>query len=101
VFHWVFGLHRITAGTEANVIEPILVAIGGVRAIDAQVASANLSGAHPAVGVAARKDAVGAEARGNIRGNIRIVLCVRIVRVPGRYGRSGAIRTNMTPELPG
>jgi hypothetical protein len=30
VFHWVFGLHRITAGTEANVIEPIVVAIGAV-----------------------------------------------------------------------
>ena len=28
VFHWVFGLHRITAGTEADVIEPIVVATG-------------------------------------------------------------------------
>ena len=28
VFHWLFGLHRITSGEEANVIEPILVALG-------------------------------------------------------------------------
>jgi hypothetical protein len=28
VFHWVFRLHRITSGPEANVIEPILVLIG-------------------------------------------------------------------------
>jgi hypothetical protein len=28
VFHWLFKLHRITAGPEANVIEPILVAAG-------------------------------------------------------------------------
>jgi hypothetical protein len=28
VFHWVFRLHRITEGSEANVIEPLLVAIG-------------------------------------------------------------------------
>jgi uncharacterized membrane protein len=28
VFHWLFGLHRITSGREANVIEPILVVIG-------------------------------------------------------------------------
>ena len=39
--------------------------------------------------------------RGNNRGNIQIVRCVRIVRAPGRYGRSGAIWTDMTPELPG
>jgi hypothetical protein len=38
---------------------------------------------------------------GNIRGNIQIVRFVRIVRAPGRYGRSGAIRTDMTPRLPG
>jgi len=29
-FHWVFGLHRITDGPEANVLEPILVALGCV-----------------------------------------------------------------------
>ncbi|HZG75961.1 MAG TPA: hypothetical protein VEZ72_08895 [Paenibacillus sp.] len=29
-FHWVFGLHRITDGPEANVLEPILVAVGVV-----------------------------------------------------------------------
>jgi len=28
VVHWIFGLHRVTAGPEANVIEPILVAAG-------------------------------------------------------------------------
>jgi hypothetical protein len=28
VFHWVFGLHRITEGSEADVIEPVLVALG-------------------------------------------------------------------------
>jgi hypothetical protein len=28
VFHWVFQLHRITDGSEADVIEPVLVAIG-------------------------------------------------------------------------
>jgi hypothetical protein len=28
VFHWLFRLHRITAGPEADVIEPILVAVG-------------------------------------------------------------------------
>jgi hypothetical protein len=28
VFHWLFRLHRITAGPEADVIEPILVAAG-------------------------------------------------------------------------
>ncbi len=28
VFHWVFRLHRITSGPEANIIEPILVLIG-------------------------------------------------------------------------
>lgn len=28
VIHWVFGLHRITAGSEADVIEPIVVATG-------------------------------------------------------------------------
>lgn len=28
VFHWVFRLHRITSGPEANVIEPILVLVG-------------------------------------------------------------------------
>ncbi len=28
VFHWVFRLHRITAGPEANVIEPVLVVVG-------------------------------------------------------------------------
>jgi hypothetical protein len=28
VFHWLFRLHRITAGSQANVIEPILVAAG-------------------------------------------------------------------------
>ncbi len=27
-FHWIFGLHRITDGPEANAIEPILVAVG-------------------------------------------------------------------------
>ncbi|TLS52308.1 hypothetical protein FE782_10055 [Paenibacillus antri] len=27
-FHWIFGLHRITDGPEANVLEPILVAAG-------------------------------------------------------------------------
>jgi len=32
---------------------------------------------------------------GNIRGNFQIVRCVRIVRQPGRYGRSGATRTDM------
>ena len=31
----------------------------------------------------------------NIRGNFQIVRCVRIVRQPGRYGRSGATRTDM------
>jgi hypothetical protein len=41
------------------------------------------------------------EARGNIGGNIQIVRCVHIVREPGRFGRSGALRTDMTPELPG
>jgi uncharacterized membrane protein len=28
VFHWLFRLHRITSGPEANVIEPLLVALG-------------------------------------------------------------------------
>jgi hypothetical protein len=28
VVHWIFRLHRVTAGPEANVIEPILVAFG-------------------------------------------------------------------------
>jgi uncharacterized membrane protein len=28
VFHWIFGLHRITTGQEADVIEPIVVVIG-------------------------------------------------------------------------
>jgi uncharacterized membrane protein len=28
VFHWLFRLHRITAGREANVIEPLFVALG-------------------------------------------------------------------------
>lgn len=28
VFHWIFGLHRITAGPEADVIEPVLVVLG-------------------------------------------------------------------------
>ena len=28
VFHWVFGLHRITSGPEANVLEPIFVVAG-------------------------------------------------------------------------
>jgi hypothetical protein len=28
VFHWLFGLHRITEGSEADVIEPVLVALG-------------------------------------------------------------------------
>jgi uncharacterized membrane protein len=28
VFHWTFRLHRITAGPEANVIEPVLVVVG-------------------------------------------------------------------------
>jgi hypothetical protein len=28
VFHWVFRLHRITSGPEANIIEPLLVLIG-------------------------------------------------------------------------
>jgi uncharacterized membrane protein len=28
VFHWLFRLHRITTGQEANVIEPILVVLG-------------------------------------------------------------------------
>ncbi|MQA87910.1 MAG: DUF2243 domain-containing protein [Streptosporangiales bacterium] len=28
VFHWVFQLHRITECPEANVIEPLLVALG-------------------------------------------------------------------------
>jgi uncharacterized membrane protein len=28
VFHWLFRLHRITSGPEANAIEPILVLMG-------------------------------------------------------------------------
>ncbi|MDQ0253432.1 hypothetical protein J2S74_000804 [Evansella vedderi] len=28
VIHWIFQLHRLTAGPEANVIEPILVVVG-------------------------------------------------------------------------
>lgn len=28
VFHWLFRLHRITEGDEANVIEPLFVALG-------------------------------------------------------------------------
>jgi hypothetical protein len=28
LFHWVFKLHRITSGSEANAIEPLLVALG-------------------------------------------------------------------------
>jgi Predicted membrane protein (DUF2243) len=28
VFHWLFRLHRITSGPEANVIEPLLVLMG-------------------------------------------------------------------------
>jgi uncharacterized membrane protein len=28
VVHWIFRLHRVTAGPEANIIEPILVAAG-------------------------------------------------------------------------
>jgi hypothetical protein len=28
VFHWLFGLHRITEGSEANIIEPVVVAMG-------------------------------------------------------------------------
>jgi hypothetical protein len=28
VFHWVFNLHRITSGSEADILEPILVLIG-------------------------------------------------------------------------
>lgn len=28
VFHWIFGLHRITSGREADVIEPVVVVIG-------------------------------------------------------------------------
>jgi hypothetical protein len=35
---------------------------------------------------------------GNIRGNIQIVRYVRIVRESGPFGRSGVIRTDMTPE---
>jgi hypothetical protein len=37
----------------------------------------------------------------NIRGNIQILRCVQIVHAAGRYGRSGGIRTDMTPGLPG
>jgi hypothetical protein len=47
------------------------------------------------------QDIVQRAARGNIRGNIWIVRFVRIVRVTGRFGRAGAMRTDMTPELPG
>jgi hypothetical protein len=28
VFHWIFKLHRITSGSEANVLEPIFVCLG-------------------------------------------------------------------------
>jgi len=28
VFHWVFQLHRMTSGVEANVVEPALVLVG-------------------------------------------------------------------------
>jgi Predicted membrane protein (DUF2243) len=28
VVHWIFRLHRVTAGPEANIIEPILIAAG-------------------------------------------------------------------------
>ncbi|MFC0214264.1 DUF2243 domain-containing protein [Paenibacillus chartarius] len=28
IFHWIFRLHRITSGAEANVLEPIFVAFG-------------------------------------------------------------------------
>jgi uncharacterized membrane protein len=28
VFHWIFGLHRVTSGPEANVIEPLAVLLG-------------------------------------------------------------------------
>jgi hypothetical protein len=28
VFHWLFGLHRVTSGPEANVIEPLAVLLG-------------------------------------------------------------------------
>jgi uncharacterized membrane protein len=33
VFHWIFGLHRITSGQEADVIEPIVVVIGAAFVI--------------------------------------------------------------------
>jgi Predicted membrane protein (DUF2243) len=33
VVHWIFRLHRVTAGPEANVIEPILVAAGAAFVI--------------------------------------------------------------------
>ena len=28
LFHWIFQLHRITSGPEANVLEPLFVALG-------------------------------------------------------------------------
>jgi hypothetical protein len=28
VLHWIFGLHRITSGPEADIIEPVLVLTG-------------------------------------------------------------------------
>src|SRR6266542_3420965 len=33
VVHWIFRLHRVTGGPEANVIEPILVAAGAAFVI--------------------------------------------------------------------
>ncbi|MFC0189201.1 DUF2243 domain-containing protein [Fictibacillus aquaticus] len=30
VFHWIFQLHRITKGPEANILEPIFVVIGAI-----------------------------------------------------------------------
>jgi len=33
IVHWIFRLHRVTAGPEANVIEPILVAAGAAFVI--------------------------------------------------------------------
>jgi hypothetical protein len=48
VFHWLFRLHRITAGPEAEVIEPILVVVG-VGFLSAGLrGESRSSAAHPA-----------------------------------------------------
>jgi hypothetical protein len=87
-------------------VEEPRLAVGPARELAWLVSSAGRQAASrdiwaPLRGELTRCAAASASARGNIRGNIQIVLCVRIVRAAGRYGRSGTIGTDMTGGLPG